>query len=151
MIHRLREPIAFAAILLVCGLVSPLARGQQQSKARDGVFVHITHGAENPHRLLMGLQMAVTMAEGGQDVLVYCDIEAVRALTTTAKPVVFKPFKSSHELLNRLKELNVAVLACPTCMKAAHIDPAALRPGVSVAQKDLLFAFTKGRILSLDY
>lgn len=151
MIRRLSQTVAVAAVLLACALFSCSAQAQQQSKTRDGVFVHLTHGAENPHRLLMGLQMAVTMAEGGQDVLVYCDIEAVKALTTTAKPVTFKPFKSSHELLNRLKELNVTVLACPTCMKAAHIEPAALRPGVSVAQKDRLFAFTKGRILSLDY
>lgn len=35
---------------------------------RGGVFVHISHGSDDPHRLLMGLQMAVTMAEDKKDV-----------------------------------------------------------------------------------
>jgi predicted peroxiredoxin len=128
-----------------------LAQAQQTSNVRDGMFVHISHGSESPHRLLMALKMAVTMAEGGKDVLVYCDIEAVKVLTAGGKPVTFKTFPSSHELLKRLKELNVQVLACPNCMKVAKIDSKDLREGVSVAQKDLFFSFTKGRILSLDY
>jgi hypothetical protein len=36
-------------------------------------------------------------------------------------------------------------------MKLAGIQQRDLRPGVQVAERDLFFAFTKGRILSLDY
>jgi predicted peroxiredoxin len=128
-----------------------LAQARPTNDERDGVFVHISHGGDNPHRLLMALQMAATMAEGGKDVLVYCDIEAVKVLTASAKPVTFEAFPSSVELLERLKKLKVQVLACPTCMKVARVESKDLREGVSVAQKDLFFSFTKGRILSLDY
>ena len=149
---RLLQQSAFLAVILLSLLVlSSTAPAQQADKVRDGVFVHISHGADSPHRLLMALKLALTMAEGQKDVLVYCDIEAVKVLTKDAKAITFEPFPSSHELLNRLKELNVTVLACPTCMKVAHVEASALRPGVQVAQRDLFFSFTKGRILSLDY
>jgi predicted peroxiredoxin len=151
MTRQLRQTAFFAIILLSWMALSSLGQAQQTEKVRDGVFVHISHGADSPHRLLMALKMAVTMAEGEKDVLVYCDIEAVKVLTKDAQAITFEQFPSSHELLSRLKELNVTVLACPTCMKVAHVEPGALRPGVRVAQKDLFFSFTKGRILSLDY
>ena len=149
---RLLQYSAFLAVILLSSLVlSTTASAQQADKVRDGVFLHISHGADAPHRLLMALKMAVTMAEGDRDVLVYCDIEAVKVLTKDAEAVTFEPFPSSVELLSRLAELKVKVLACPTCMKVAHVEASALRAGVQVAQRDLFFSFTKGRILSLDY
>jgi predicted peroxiredoxin len=141
----------FTAVSLLCLALTATGQTQQTEKVRDGVFVHLSHGSDDPHRLLMALKMAVTMAEGGKDVLVYCDIEAVKVLVTGAPKVAFADFPSSDESLKRLSELKVSVLACPTCMKVAKIDPKDLRPGVTVAQKDLFFSFTKGRILSLDY
>jgi len=151
MTNGFSKPFFVTTLILLCMAVPSLAQAQQTNGVRDGVFVHISHGSESPHRLLMALKMAVTMAEGGKDVLVYCDIEAVKALAASDKSVTFENFPSSHELLDRLKELKVQVLACPTCMKVAKVESKDLREGVSVAQKDLFFAFTKGRILSLDY
>ena len=144
--------IPFIALLVTLCFVSPSFAGESQSAPRrDGVLVHISHGADSPHRLLMALKMAVTMAEGKKVVLVYCDIEAVKVLTSTAKDVSFGGFPTLHELLGRLAELKVAVLACPTCMKVAGIEQRDLRPNVRVAERDLFFSFTNGRILSLDY
>ena len=149
--HSIKNTVFFTMIVLSFSIWSSFAQDHQTEMVSDGVFVHISHGIDNPHRLLMALKMAVTMAEGGKDVLVYCDIEAVKILVSNGQSVTFENFPSSDELLNRLKELNVKVLACPTCMKVAHIEAKDLRSGVSVAQKDLFFSFTKGRILSLDY
>ncbi len=151
MIKMGRVLSALTAAVCLLWTFSITANARAQSDPKDGVFIHITHSPDDAHYLLMGLQMAVTMAEDGRDVLVYCDVEAVKALTETAEPVVLEPFRSSDELLDRLAELKVPVLACPTCMKVAEIDPADLRPGVSVASKDRLFSFTQERILSLDY
>jgi len=151
MIPRMKTIITFFTLAFSIVALSSTSQAQQTESVREGVLVHITHGTDSPHGLLMALKMAVTMAEGKEDVLVYCDIEAVKVLVTGAKAVTMEGFPSSDELLNRLKELGVQVLACPTCMKIAHIEAKDLRPGVSVAQKDLFFSFTKGRILSLDY
>ena len=151
MTFRFSKTVFYSTIILLFVALSSLGGARQTNQVRDGVFVHVSYGADNPHRLLMALKMAVTMAEGGKDVLVYCDIEAVKGLTTNAQAITFEHFPSSHELLDRLEELKVSALACPTCMKVANIVPSDLRSGVSVAQKDLFFSFTEGRILSLDY
>jgi predicted peroxiredoxin len=140
-----------AVLVVVCSCSSSSAGELQSAPPREGVFIHITHGTDNPHRLLMALKMAVIMAEAKKDVLVYCDIEAVKVLTSTAKDVRLEGFPTLYDLLGRLTELKVVVLACPTCMKVAGIDQRDLRTGVGVAEKDLFFTFTNGRILSLDY
>jgi len=141
--------LLFITVLIFIGPVH--AQDSSAIQIRDGVFIHLSHGVDSPHRLLMALKMAVTMAEGQKDVFVYCDIEAVKVLSLTAKNVSMKGFPTLHELLTRLAELKVPIVACPTCMRIAGIAEQDLRTGVKVAQRDLFFSFTKGRILSLDY
>jgi len=141
-------------ILLILALAAVYCGREEKQNAepqRDGVFIHISHGSDDAHRLLMGLKMAVTMAEGGKDVIVYCDIEAVRVLTKTAQDVKFAEFPSLDELLTHLGHLKVTVMACPTCMKVAGIEAGDLKEGIIVAQRDRFFSFTAGRILSVDY
>lgn len=121
----------FVALLVTIGATSFSPAGASQfAPARDGVFIHISHETDSPHRVLMALKMAVTMAEAHKDVLVYCDIEAVRVLTSTAKDVSMEGFPTLRVLLARLAELKVVVLACPTCMRVAGIEQRDLRPGV---------------------
>ena len=117
---------------------------------RDGVFIHITQCYDDPHSVLMPLKMAVMMA-ADKDVLVYLDIHAVQFLTKDAKDITYADFESAHTYIKMLAEKGVGVYACPTCMKIAGIEPADLREGVQVAQKDKFFNFTKGRIITLDY
>jgi predicted peroxiredoxin len=142
----------FLFLTAVLIFIAPVhAQDSSAIRIRDGVFIHLSHGSDSPHRLLMALKMAVTMAEGQKDVFIYCDIEAVKVLTRAAKNVSMEGFPALYELLTRLSELKVPIVACPTCMKIAGIAEQDLRPGVKVAQRDLFFSFTKGRILSLDY
>jgi hypothetical protein len=44
--------------------------------ARDGAFIHISHGSDDPHRALTALKMAEIMQEQ-RDVLVYFDVKGV--------------------------------------------------------------------------
>lgn len=99
----------------------------------------------------MALKMATVMAAGKKDVLVYCDIEAVKVLAATGPDVTHPAFPSANEQLRQLETAGVLVRACPSCLKAAAIDPAALRKGVALADREEFFTFTKGRILTLDY
>jgi predicted peroxiredoxin len=137
-----------AAVLVSLSLFVPGAPAQDS--IRDGVFIHISHGQDNAHRLLMGLTMATRMMED-KDVLVYLDIEAVRVVLNDAKPVTHAEFESSAALLKQLLAGKVTVMACPTCLKVAGKAPADLAPGIQAARKDTFFSFTRGRILSLDY
>jgi len=116
-----------------------------------GVFVHITHGSDDAHRALMGLMMATKMAES-KDVAVYLDIDAIELVLKDAEPVTFEDhFPPSDEMIGKLLEKGVPVMACPGCMKVKGITEDMLMDGVNVASKEKFFSFTKGGILTLDY
>jgi predicted peroxiredoxin len=121
-----------------------------ETVVRDGVFLHISHGTDDPHRLLMGLTMASRMAED-KDVLVYMDIEAVKVLTVDAPPIAMEPFGSHKDIVQGLLDAGVTVMACPSCMQVAGLSMEQMMPGIQQADKEAFFGFTQGRILSLDY
>jgi len=99
----------------------------------------------------MALKMATVMADGQKDVLVYCDIDAVKLLVKGAPEVKHNAFPSAQELLAKLAEMKVPVRACPSCLKAAGKTSDDLLPGIQLADRAEFFSFTKGRILTLDY
>jgi predicted peroxiredoxin len=117
---------------------------------KDGLFLHISSGYDNPHKVLMALKMAVMMSMD-KDVIVYVDIKGVEMLVKTSKDMKFKDFPTLLELLDQLAAKKVTVMACPTCLKIAGFKPEDLRSGIIIAQKDKFFNFTKGRIVTLDY
>jgi len=117
---------------------------------KDGIFVHISHGSDDAHLLLMGLQMAVKMSEN-KDVLVYLDINAVNIAVKDAEDVTYEEFPSSKTQIKALLAKGVNVMVCPACLKAAGKTEADLMEGLKIADKEKFFSFTKGRILTLDY
>lgn len=122
----------------------------QMEAPRDGVFIHITQGYNDPHRVLMPLKMATMMAMD-KDVVIYMDIHAVELLVKGAKDMTYADFESFQTYVKQLVDKGISVMACPTCLKIAGYTPEDLMEGVQVAQKDKFFNFTKGRIVTLDY
>lgn len=118
--------------------------------AKDGVFIHISNGTNDPHRVLMALNMAAIMAED-KDVLVYFDIKGVEVVLDDAIDLEFSHFPSSKTQLNNLIEKGVHLYVCPGCLKAAGKTKEDVMEGVKIAEKDAFFNFTSGRILTLDY
>jgi predicted peroxiredoxin len=137
-----------AAAITATMLAGPWAL--TQTETRDGVFIHLSHGTNDPHRVLMALRMAEIMSED-KDVLVYFDVQAIEVVLKNAPDVQFKEFPSSKAQLKKLADRKVTLMACPGCLKAAGKTPADLAPGIQLADKKAFFTFTKGRILSLDY
>jgi len=121
-----------------------------QEEVKDGVFVHISHGTEDPHRMLMGLTMAERMS-ADKDVILYIDITGIDVVLKDSPDLTLEPFASSKTLIQNLLKKGITIMACPTCLKAAGKSPEDLAGGISVADKDKFFNFTKGRILTLDY
>jgi predicted peroxiredoxin len=121
-----------------------------REKTTDGVFIHITHGTDDPHRVAMALNMAKIMSED-HDVLVYFDIKGIEVALRDAPDISFAQFPSSKTQLTALSNKGVPLLACPGCLQAAGKTAADLAKGVTVAEKAKFFNFTKGRILALDY
>jgi predicted peroxiredoxin len=139
--------LSLASIALVT-FATPHATAQDAPK--DGVFIHISHGTDDPHRLLMALSMATMMAED-HDVLVYFDIKAVNTVLKDSPDVSFSHFATSKAQIKTLLEKKVVIMACPGCLKAAGKTKEDLADGIQVADKKKFFSFTKGRILTLDY
>jgi len=121
-----------------------------QKIVKDGVFIHISHGSDDLHRVLMGLQMAVKMSDD-KDVLVYFDITGIEVVLKDSKDLMYSHFPSSKTQLKILLSKGVIVMACPGCLKAAGKTENDLMEGIKVADKDKFFSFTNGRILTIDY
>jgi predicted peroxiredoxin len=143
--------IAFSACNKVSkenALISPQAA--LTDSVRDGIFIHITEGYNDPHRVLMPLKMAIMMAKD-KDVLVYLDIHAVELVLRSSKDMQFADFDPLKKMLRDLIDKKVGVYACPTCLKISGHKPQELMEGIQVANKEAFFNFTKGRIITLDY
>lgn len=131
-------------------LISCQSTPKITEKPRDGVFIHISSGPEDAHKVLMPLKMAEIMAMD-KDVLIYFDIKGVYVVLNDTLNVHHDGFTSSREQLKILIEKGVTIMACPTCLKVAGKTPEDLMPGIVVANKEKFFTFTEGRILTLDY
>lgn len=147
----MKKNVALLASVLMAGMVAAgVASEPPAGSVKDGVFLHISHGKDDPHRLLMALNMANIMADD-HDVLVYFDINAVNAVLKNSEDIVFAHFPSSQNALAALKAKKVILMACPGCLKAAGKTKEDLADGIRIADKKAFFSFTKGRILTLDY
>ena len=134
---------------LACQPAPPADVAGAPEAPRDGLFVHISHGPQHSHRVLMGLRMAEMMAPD-RDVLVYFDVGGVEVVVE-GQSVESEGFDSSARILERLIEANVPVYVCPTCLRKAGKTAEDLIAGVQLGEKDRFFEFTRGRILSLGY
>jgi len=139
-----------ASVVIAAATIMVSASNQPDQTPRDGVFIHISHGKEDPHRLLMALSMATKMADE-HDVLVYFDINGIKAVLKDAEDISFEPFLSLKAALDTLRAKDAILMACPGCLKAAGKSHEDLVEGIQIADKTVFFTFTKGRILSLDY
>jgi predicted peroxiredoxin len=139
--------VFLVGLLLLAGLA---ATNAPVSQPRDGIFIHVSHGADDPHRVVMALQMAQLMQEQ-KDVLVYFDIKGIEACLKEAKDIQYSSFPPAQAQIRQLLDKKVTLMACPGCLKAAGKTAEDLAPGIQIADKDKFFTFTKGRILTIDY
>ena len=152
------KQIILLSILFLCFSCTPETGETDNSQKEatpeemnDGIFIHLSHGPENPHNVLMALRMAEIMSED-KDVMVYFDIEGVRVVLKDSENITMEgDFPNSHEQLQKLMDRNVTLQVCPGCLKAAGKTPEELMEGIAIADKDDFFNFTDGRILSIDY
>jgi len=140
-------------LLVTMSLISPAQQNESkaiQEEVKDGVYDHISHGTDDPHRMLMGLTMAERMS-ADKDVILFIDITGIDVVLKNSPDLTLEPFSSSKILIQNLLKKGITIMACPTCLKAAGKSQEDLAEGISIADKDKFFNFTKGRILTLDY
>ncbi|MBN2347346.1 MAG: DsrE family protein [Bacteroidales bacterium] len=128
----------------------PVETASDTTQITDGILIHVSHGTEDPHRVLMALKMADIMSEN-HDVIMYFDINGVEVVLTATPDIEHAEFPNSGELLTKLINKNIPIMVCPTCLKVAGKTKEDVRKGVMIAQKEKFFSFTKGRIVTIDY
>jgi len=131
-------------------VIEAMQEQQNAIKTKDGMFIHLSSGPEEPQRVLMALNMA-KMISDKKEVLLYVDIKGVFVVLKDAPDITFKEFPSSLSLLNDLKEKGVQVIVCPGCLKAADKTSDDVMDWVEIATKEKFFNFCDGRIISIDY
>ena len=132
------------------GIAKTSASEQSPSSVRDGVLVHISSSADNPQKVLMGLTLALKMADD-HDVYIYLDNAAVTLFLNNSKSIEFAKFEASKILFTKLLDKGAKITVCPICLEVSNHNQYELMKGVSLTQKEDFFNFTKGRIISLDY
>jgi predicted peroxiredoxin len=143
-------PLATLICTAALGLALTSFAAERTTQSKDGVFIHLSQGQNDPHRVLMALNMANLMSDD-HAVLVYFDIKAIEVVLKDAKDLTYSHFPSSKSQLAKLREKGVLLMACPGCLKAAGKSADDLAPGIQIADKTKFFSFTPGRILTLDY
>ncbi|MFZ5939347.1 MAG: DsrE family protein [Bacteroidota bacterium] len=142
--------LLFIPLLLACTRQDDISMNPNTDEVKDGIFVHISKGPADVHEVMMGLMIANKFSDT-HDVILFFDIDGIGMVLGDAPDLTLEPFGSSDKLFEKLTEKGIKIMACPACLTTAGKTAADLRPGVIVAEKDLFFSFTKGRILTLDY
>ena len=142
--------LAVPIILFACTTQESQTIDKVDETVSDGVFIHISKGYENPQKVLMALQLASLFSDS-HDVAVFCDLEGVKLLTKDSEDITMENYTSAKESLKILTSNKALIMACPMCVKAAGLTADDLMEGVIIAEKEKFFAFTKGRIITLDY
>lgn len=117
---------------------------------KDGVFIHVSSGLDNPHKVLMALTMGLKMADD-RDVYFYMDVNAVNVVLNSSKSLEMPKFEPSKILIDKILGKGVKIAVCSTCLEVANKSQYDLMKGITIANKDDFFNFTQGRILTLDY
>jgi predicted peroxiredoxin len=142
--------ILFISIIFLFSCNQQRKNSADKEAVKDGIFIHISHGSDDPHRVLMALSLAEKMSED-KDVILYFDIKGIEVLLKDGPDLSFAQFTSSKEQVQKLLGKGITIMACPGCLKAAEKTPDDLREGIIIADKEKFFNFTSGRILSIDY
>jgi hypothetical protein len=88
---------SWSRVCMAIGMLFAGVAGLGSAENRDGVFIHITHGTDDPHRVLMALNMARMMSPN-HPVLVYFYIRASRWSSRTPKTSCMR--RSLHQSNN---------------------------------------------------
>ena len=149
---KTRISLLFVAVCITLSLfvVRASAEDTTMAETRDGMLIHIKSGTDNPHSVLMGLSLALKMAEDS-DVLVFFSVKGVHHATKEAENLQYGDFTNSAELIDKLIQSGAGLFACPMCLSAEKIEKDDLKDGIGVMTQEQFFGFTDGRIVTLDY
>lgn len=152
--------LLFLAVTISVNSQAKIKKGTQKTSAEeivrtlppppDGIFIHLSSGAENPLSVLAALTTALEMS-ADHEVYVYLDVNAVNVVVNNAKSIEMPKFEASKILIDKLIAKGAAVAVSQLCLEANNKTKFDLMKGIKIANLEDFLNFTRGRILSLSY
>ena len=118
----------------------------------DKVVIGLTHGLDDPERVLIGYLMGVEALRKGKQVLMWLTKDGVHVATPGFADKVEVP---GAPLVTDLHKEYVAsggrFYACPVCVKTRGLENSEWVEGAEVKGAPSLFEFTEGGALTFNY
>jgi len=148
------------AVVLVSLLAAAVSGGcthagagaQPAGPGRPAVLVHVTRGKADLHSASMGLALARSALEQGQQVVVFLNVEAAAfADRALGEDVRFADFPPIAHLLKEIVARGGRVFVCRHCASVMKLTPEHVAPGIMLsAHADVLKALPPG-VVSFSY
>lgn len=120
--------------------------------ADSKVVIGLTHGAEEPERVLIAYLMGVEALRAGKQALMWLTQDGVHVATKGYVDDVSVPDTPSiPDLHDEYVERGGRFFACPVCVKTRDIEDAEWVATAEVKGAPSLYEFTEGGALTFNY
>ncbi len=120
--------------------------------ADDKVVIGLTHGLDDPERVLIAFLMGVEALRKNKQVVMWLTQDGVNVATPGfAAKVVIPDTPSVVDLHNEYVERGGRFFACPVCIKTRGMVGAELVEGAEIKGAPSVFEFTEGGALTFNY
>jgi predicted peroxiredoxin len=118
----------------------------------DKVVIGLTHGLDDPERVLLAYLMGVEALRKDKQVVMWLTKDGVHVATPGFAARVEVPGAPSVlDLHNEYVERGGRFFACPVCVKTRNLEGAELVEGAEVKGAASLYEFTEGGALTFNY
>jgi len=116
------------------------------------VVVGLTHGLDDPERVLLAYLMGVEALRKDKQVVMWLTQDAVHVATPGfAEKVVVPDAPSVATLHDEFVERGGRFFACPICVRTRGLDGAELTAGAEIHGAPAVYDFTEGGALTFNY
>lgn len=95
------------------------------AQGKQTVFVNLT--SDEPQRVTMALNFATKLAEGGNKVTLFLNVDGVRLASTKVTMLA-----EQRTALSGFMKVGGSVVICPHCMQVRQVAAADLMPGLTM-------------------
>lgn len=143
--------LALAALLLVSAIAGAAPAVAEEAAAKTTI-VHLSHFTDDLHATTMAVKLAGLMQTHGTSVVLFLDLEGVRAADDRQpQEVAWGHGTKISDLYATFVKAGGKVVVCPHCAQAVGLDSAALRDGARIVTPEELAVVLNGADRILDY
>jgi sulfur relay (sulfurtransferase) complex TusBCD TusD component (DsrE family) len=144
--------IGFAIVAATFAANRSLASDDDAPSPAPQTVVHLSHYTDDLHAAFMALKLATAMQQSGGKVVMFVDLEGVRAADgRQPNDLGWGHSGDLASYYDAFVKAGGSVLVCPHCAKAAGISTGDLRPGAHIGTEQEVAATLSASDRILDY